>query len=150
MRDKDLISLEEAYQTVQEGKLKSLAAAAALGLGSLAHGASPTADDLADRANPHSATDSIYSTAPQQPVANTGETNEHKAKTAMQSAISNIEKGKQVDMNTLKLIAAYQDVAERYGLYLVQHGLPIPQVIKMASPNYAKRLEDYVNSNLKN
>lgn len=149
MRDKDLISLEEAYQTVQEGKLKSLAAAAALGVSGLAHAASPTADDLADRANPHAATDSIYPAAPQQP-ANDGETNQHKAQVAFQQAISNHEKGKQVDNNTLNLIAGYQDSAERYGLYLIQHGLPIPPVIKAASPKYTKSLEDYNNSNLKN
>ena len=146
MRDKDLISLEEAYQTVQEGNFKSLAAAAALGLGNLAQG-HMTQDDYADRANPHASTDNIVS-QPTQPPQNQGETAWHKAKVAYDKAI--LQNGKNVNQEALKAIAGDKDIAERYGLYLLQHGLQIPQIIKMASPKYAKSLESSFNSNIKN
>jgi hypothetical protein len=141
MRDKDLINLEEAYQTVQEGKFKSLAAAAALGLGNLAHG-QMTPDDYTDKANPRE-----VSPTPQ-PSPEEGETAWHKAKVAFDKATG--QGGRNVDQETLKAIAGYQDTAEQYGLYLAQRGLPIPQIIKMASPEYAKRLGNFLNSNTRN
>jgi hypothetical protein len=135
MRDKDFNLLQEAYQTVLETDLNTL------GMGQA------TADDYADRANPHSPTDTLV---PQQPTPQQGETNEHKAHVAMQLAVSQLEKKQPVGEETLKLIALDQESAEKYGLYLIQHGLPIPQIIKAASPQYSKSLEDYANSNNKN
>lgn len=136
MMDKDLNLLQEAYQTVLETDLSTLAMG------------QPTEDDYADRANPHSPNDTLV---PQQkPTPQEGETNWHKAQVATQLAISQLEKKQSVDNETLKLIALDQESAEKYGLYLIQRGLPIPPIIKTASPAYAKRLEDYVKSDLKN
>jgi len=129
MRDKDLISLEEAYKVVEEKGFRSMAAAAAMGLSNLAHG-QMTPDDYADRANPHTATDSVTSHA-QAPKEDDGETNWHKAQVAVQKAIS--QKGRNVDEHSLELIAGDKETAERYGLYLLQMGLPIPSIIKNAS-----------------
>jgi len=146
MRDNDLINLEEAYQTIEENKLKSMAAAAALGFGSLAHGA-PTADDLADKANNGSFP---VMSQREEPKAVNGETNEHKAHVAMKVAVHDIETGQQVGNNVLELIALDKETAEKYAVYLMQRNKPIPSIIKAASPNYIQNVEDYANSNLKN
>jgi hypothetical protein len=146
MRDNDLINLEEAYQTIEENKLRSLAAAAALGLGGLAHGA-PTADDLADKANNGSFP--VMSQREEPKVVNK-ETSEHKAHVAMKVAVHDIETGQHVGDNILKLIALDQETAEKYSIYLMQRGRAIPSIIKAASPKYVQEVEDYAKSNLKN
>jgi len=146
MRDNDLINLEEAYQTVEENKLKSLAAAAALGLGSMAHGA-PTADDLADKANQGSFP---VMSQREEPKAVDGETNEHKAHVAMKVAVHDMETGHQVGKNVLELIALDKETAEKYAVYLMQRGHVIPNIIKAASPKYVQDVEDYAKSNLRN
>jgi len=136
MRDKDLINLEEAYQTIQENKFKSLAAAAALGVGNLAH-AQMTPDDYINK------THDVSPSSQEE-----GETAWHKAKVAYDRATD--QGGRNVDQETLKAITGDQDTAERYGLYLLQHGLQIPHIIKMASPKYTKRLGDFSDSNTRN
>ena len=130
MMDRDLNLLQEAYRTVLETDLSTLAMG------------QPTEDDYADRATPHE-----ISQAPQ-PSQDQGETAWHKAKVAFDKAT--LQNGKNVDEETVKAIAGDQETAERYGVYLLQHGLQIPQIIKMASPNYAKSLENSFNSNTKN
>lgn len=147
MRDKDLISLEEAYQTVQEGKFKSMAAAAALLAN--AHGASPlTADDHADRANPHSVVDNIVSSHKVETTPKEGESKWRKAHNALALAIS--KKGLKVEDHVLRDIAGDKETAERYGLYLLQKGHPIPDIIKNASKKEIGREEAAFGSSIKN
>jgi len=139
--DKDALLLEEAYknvQVIQEGKFKSAIAAAAMGLTGTAHG-QMTADDYADRMNPpieHK----------QEAPKLDGETSYHKAKVAFDTAI----KQKFVDELTLQRIALDKEIAQRYALFLIQHGREIPKTIKSVISKYASDLERDFSSNIKN
>jgi hypothetical protein len=139
MRNKDTIALSEAYTLIQEKNFKSAVAAAAMGLSSL-HGQGLTADDLADRANPHEP--EVAQPAQQ----NDGETSYHKALVAFQKAV----KLKVVDNLTLSQIALDKDIAKRYALFLVQHGQRIPDIIRKATSKYTSDLESAFSSDVKN
>jgi len=141
MKNKDTIALAEAYTLVEEGRFKSALAAAAMGLSSL-HG--QTADDLADRANPHEKGDTLVPKQYEAPKDQ--ETNYHKALMGLQKA-----KGRfVVDDVILHQIALDQEISQRYALYLIQHGHKIPNIIKKAIGGYAKELEDAFASDIKN
>ena len=139
--DKDALLLEEAYknvQVVQEGKFKSAIAAAAMGLTGAAHG-QMTADDYADRANPPIE-------QKQEAPKLDGETPHYKAKVAFDTAI----KQKFVDELTLQRIALDKDIAQRYALFLIQHGKEIPKTIKSVISKYSSDLERSFSSGTKN
>jgi hypothetical protein len=133
MRNNDVIHLEEAYKLVEENKFRSAVAAAAMGLGSLAHG-QMTADDYEDRANPP------YT--PETHVQQSPESHYQDAKDAYKKALEI----KHVDEITLKKIAMEKEFAERYALFLIQHGRPIPNIIRRAATKYTDQLEkDFAN-----
>ena len=141
MKNKDTTALAEAYKLVEEGHFKSALAAAAMGLSSL-HG--QTADDLADRANPHEKGDTLV--PKQQEAPKDEETNYHKALVGLQKA-----KGKfVVDDAILHQIALDKEISQRYALYLIQHGHKIPNIIKKAIGKYAKELDDAFSSPYQN
>lgn len=140
--DKDALLLEEAYknvQVVQEGKFRSAIAAAAMGLGA-AHGQQMTADDYADRANPP------IEQKHREEQKLDGETSYHKAKVAFDTAI----KQKFVDELTLQRIALDKEIAQRYALFLIQHGREIPSTIKSVISKYSSDLERAFSSGVKN
>jgi hypothetical protein len=143
MKNKDTIALSEAYTLIQEKNFKSAVAAAAMGLSSL-HGQGLTADDLADRANPHEKGDTLVPKQYEAPKDE--ETNYHKALVAFQKAL----KLKVVDNLTLSQIALDKDIAKRYALFLVQHGQRIPDIIRKATSKYASDLESAFSSDIKN
>jgi hypothetical protein len=141
MKNKDTVALAEAYTLVEESRFKSALAAAAMGLSSL-HG--QTADDLADRANPHEKGDTLVPKQYEAPKDE--ETNYHKALMGLQKA-----KGRfVVDDVILHQIALDKDIAQRYALYLIQHGHKIPNIIRKATGGYAKELEDAFSSDYQN
>lgn len=148
MRDNDLKCLEEAYGLVQEKGFKSMAAAAAMGLSGLAHAQQISPDDYADRANPHNTTtDSVVSHA-RIPQEGGGDTAWHKAQMAYAKAVA--KKGLNVDIETLKNIAGDKETAEKYGLYLLQFGHKIPDIIKDASKKKIEQTERDFASEIKN
>ena len=143
--DNDALLLESAYksiQVVQEGKFKSALAAAAMGLTGAAHGASShmTPDDYADKANMP-----IVQGQQESPKLD-GESKEHQSKVAYQTAI----KQKFVDELTLKRIALDKEIAQRYALFLIQHGREIPPIIKSVISRYASDVERAFSSGIKN
>ena len=137
MKDNDSVLLENAYNLVQEGKFKSALAAAALGLTS-ASGHSHDVDSVNFDNRP----------TPQQtePKQLDGDTDYHKAFSAFETA----KKMKSVDELTLQRIALDKDIAQRYALFLIQHGREIPPTLKKAVSKYAGDLEGAFHSQQKN
>ena len=143
--DNDALFLENAYksiQVIQEGKFKSALAAAAMGLTGAAQGASShmTPDDYADRANIP-----VVQGQQESPKLD-GDSKEHQAKVAYQTAT----RQRFVDELTLKRIALDKEIAQRYALFLIQHGREIPPTIKSVISRYASDLERAFSSGVKN
>jgi hypothetical protein len=134
MRDKDTKNLSDAYGMVEEGTIRNLAAAAAMGLGSLHAQSVPDQD----RANPHASTDMVASQPQAQSTPNPEQSNWHKATQAYKKAMS-IKRVEKVDPATLNDIALDAETAKRYAEYIILMGQRVPEVISKATRGEVER-----------
>ena len=123
-KGKDVLNLEEAYNIIEENRLKAMALAAALGMGGLGDAnAEPnqSISDLANKAEPKEEPTSYV-----------------KAIRAYEEAIKS---KKPASEEIIKDIAGDKEYAKRYAHYLVLYGQKIPDTLKNALGDYYKDLK---------
>ena len=136
-KGKDVLNLEEAYNIIEENRLKAMALAAALGMGGLGDANAEPNQSISDLANKAVPSQSISD------LANKAEPKEEptsyvKAIRAYEEAIKS---KKPASEEIIKDIAGDKEYAKRYAHYLVLYGQKIPDTLKNALGDYYKDLK---------
>lgn len=123
-KSKDILNLEEAYNIIEENRLKAMALAAALGMGGLGDANAEPNQSISDLAN--------------KAVPKEEPTSYVKAIRAYEQAIKS---KKPASEEIIKDIAGDKEYAKRYAHYLVLYGQKIPDTLKNALGDYYKDLK---------
>ncbi len=129
-KDKDTLSLENAYSLISEGQYINLSKAGKYGItGTVSKGLDDSSNHFANNSNPCPVSDSS-TPAPHEEESHPDYI---KAQHAFSKAVGDHGKKKKVDIYTIEDIAKHRDVAKRYARYLIDKGIEIPKIIKNAT-----------------